>query len=441
MRSGLITALLALALAAPASAKVFPYPYEKHVLDNGLKVYLIPMPSQGLCAYYSVVRTGSRDEVEPGHSGFAHFFEHMMFRGTEKYPARVYDDLVTSMGADANAYTTDDYTCYHLAFSAPDLPKVIEIEADRFQHLSYAEPDFQTESGAVYGEYRKGRTQPFSVLDEKVRDTAFDVHTYKHTTIGFEKDVAAMPTMYEYSKSFFQRFYRPDNVVIVVTGDFDPKATLQRIQAAYGGWKPGYQAPAVTPEPEQKGMRSTDIAYDGRTLPIVALCWKGLAFDPGSKESAAATLLGDLAFGETSEVYKELVLEKRMAQRVMSDFSGNRDPGLFGVYAMVGKEADIDAVKQALMAAVKRYQETPPDARRVEDMKKRARYAMLMGLDTPDHVAGALAPIIALTGGIEAVDQEYATMDTVTPADVQAVAKKVLQDDRLTVAILKGVKS
>ena len=206
MRSGLITAALVLAMAAPASAKVFPYPYQTHTLDNGLKVYLIPMPSQGLCAYYSVGRTGSRDEGEPGHSGFAHFFEHMMFRGTEKYPAQAYDDLVTSMGADANAYTTDDYTCYHLAFSTPDLAKVIEIESDRFQHLSYAEPDFQTESGAVYGEYRKNKTQPFGVLEEKIKDTAYDVHTYKHTTIGFEKDIAAMPTMYDYSKGFFQRF-------------------------------------------------------------------------------------------------------------------------------------------------------------------------------------------------------------------------------------------
>jgi len=441
MRSGLITAALVLAMAAPASAKVFPYPYQTHTLDNGLKVYLIPMPSQGLCAYYSVVRTGSRDEVEAGHSGFAHFFEHMMFRGTEKYPAQAYDDLVTSMGADANAYTTDDYTCYHLAFSTPDLARVIEIESDRFQHLSYAEPDFQTESGAVYGEYRKNKTQPFGVLEEKIKDTAYDVHTYKHTTIGFEKDIAAMPTMYDYSKGFFQRFYRPDNVVLVVTGDFDPAKTLALIQSAYGGWKPGYQAPPITPEPEQKGARAVDISYEGRTLPIVTLAWKGMSFDPNSKEMAAASLLGDLAFGETSEVYKDLVLDKRIAQRVTGDFSPNRDPGLWAVYAMVNQEADVDAVKQALMAAVKRYQDSPPDAGRLEDIKKRSRYGMLMGLDTPDHVAGALAPIIALTGGIEAVDQMYSTMDQVTPADVQAVAKKFLQDDHLTVAILKGVKS
>ena len=230
-------------------------------------------------------------------------------------------------------------------------------------------------------------------------------------------------------------------MVLVVTGDFDPAKTLALIQSAYGGWKPGYQAPPITPEPEQKGARAVDISYEGRTLPIVTLAWKGMSFDPNSKEMAAASLLGDLAFGETSEVYKDLVLDKRIAQRVTGDFSPNRDPGLWAVYAMVNQEADVDAVKQALMAAVKRYQDSPPDAGRLEDIKKRSRYGMLMGLDTPDHVAGALAPIIALTGGIEAVDQMYSTMDQVTPADVQAVAKKFLQDDHLTVAILKGVKS
>jgi zinc protease len=441
MRSGLLTATLLLALAAPASAKVFPYAYRLHQLDNGLRIYFIPMPSHGLVAYYSVVRTGSRDEVEPGHSGFAHFFKHMMFRGTEKYPAREYDRIVTTMGADANAYTTDDYTCFHMAFSTPDLPKVIEIEADRFQNLSYQEPDFQTEAGAVYGEYRKNKTQPFAALSEALHDKAYDVHTYKHTTMGFEKDIAAMPTMYDYSKSFFQRFYRPENVVLVVAGDFDTTRTLALIRQHYAGWKSGYAAPKVQAEPPRQGTRSVDVAYDGRSLPIVVYAWQGMAFDPSSKDMAAATLLGDLAFGETSEIYRDLVLDKHMVQRLSSDFGANRDPGLFTVGAVVGKEQDVEAVRQAIVAAIKRYQDAPPDAKRLDDLKKRSRYELILGLDTPDHVAGALAHYLALTGDLSSVDRMFAAMDQVTPADVQAAAKKYLQDDRLTVATLKGVKS
>ena len=142
-------------IGADSDGRIFPYPSKTFVLANGLKIYTIPTPTKGIVSYYSVVRTGSRDEWEEGHSGFAHFFEHMMFRGTKKYPGHIYDSLTISMGANANAYTTDDYTCYHLTTTAANLEKVIELESDRFQNLSYEEDPFKTESGAVYGEYRK----------------------------------------------------------------------------------------------------------------------------------------------------------------------------------------------------------------------------------------------------------------------------------------------
>ena len=432
---------LLLLLAAPGWAGVFPYTYEVQTLDNGLKTILIPMPGSGLVSYYSVVRTGSRDEVEPGHTGFAHFFEHMMFRGTEKFPAEARERIMTGMGANANAYTTDDFTCYYVNVASEDLPKVIELEGDRFQNLSYAEAVFQTESGAVYGEYRKNRTQPFSVLFEALQDKAYDVHTYKHTTIGFEKDIAAMPTMYEYSKSFFARFYRPENVILLVSGDFDPQAVMAQIRQNYAGWKPGYQAPAVQPDPEQKGERSLEVSYDGRTLPMVTIAWKAPAFDASSREVAAGTLLGDLLFGETSAAYRELVLEKRLAQRLFAGFRFSRDPGLWTVSAQVAGEQNIGAVREAIDQAVLRIQENPPAAKDLDDLKRRSRYGFLMGMDTPDRVAGGLARFIALSGGIEAVDALFTGMSQVTPEDIQAAARKYLTRDRRTVAILKGAQS
>ena len=435
-----IMGLAVLLGAAMAGAGVFPYQFQVHRLDNGLSVILIPMPSEGLVAYYSVVRTGSRDEVEPGHSGFAHFFEHMMFRGTKKVPGDVYDKLMTGMGANANAYTTDDYTCFHLSIAASDLPRVIELEADRFQNLDYPLADFQTESGAVYGEYRKGRTSPFSVLDEALRDRAFDVHTYKHTVIGFEKDVAAMPTMYDYSKSFFTRFYRPENVVIVVAGDFDPARALSLITQAYGGWKPGYVAPKVEPEPKHDGERRLDVKYDGRTLPIVAVAWPGARFDAKGKDAAAGTLLANLAFGETSETYRQLVLEQHTVQRLLAGFEFNRDPGLWAVWAMVSEEKDIPSVQVAIDQAVARLQCAPPDAKQLDDLKHRERYDFLMDMDTPDHVAGGLAPFVAMTGGIGAVEEYFATMAALSPADIQDAARRLLTPQVRTVAVLKGVQ-
>jgi zinc protease len=434
-------ATLLLLIAAPSWAGILPFKYQVQTLDNGLKTILVPMPGSGLVAYYSVVRTGSRDEVEDGHTGFAHFFEHMMFRGTPKYPADVRDKIVTGMGANTNAFTTDDFTCFYLDVASEDLPKVIELEADRFQHLAYAEPAFQTEAGAVFGEYRKNRTSPFSVLNEAVQNKAYDSHTYKHTTMGFEKDIAAMPTRYEYSKSFFQRFYRPENVVVLVVGDFDPKAAMTQIRQQYGSWKPGYQAPAVQPEPEQKGERTVDVAYEGRTLPILSINWKAPAFDATSREVAAGAVLGDLLFGETSPAYRELVLDKRLAQRLGPGFRLNRDPGLWSVTAVVAGEPNLAKVREVIEQSVAKMQETPPSAEDLQAIKSRNRYGFLMGMDTPDHVAGGLARFIALSGNIESIETFYAALDKVTPEDVQAAARKFLTNDRRTVATLKGVAS
>jgi zinc protease len=419
---------------------IFPYAYRTETLPNGLRVIMIPMESPGLVAYYSIVRTGSRDEVESGKSGFAHFFEHMMFRGTKKYPGPVYDSLVTSIGADANAYTTDDYTAYHLNFATEDLERVIELESDRFQNLDYEEPAFKTEAGAVYGEYRKSITSPFALLNEKVQDLAYDVHTYKHTTIGFEADIKAMPEGYAYSKSFFRRFYRPDNVVIVISGDFDTVKTLELIKRYYGSWEKGYVVPSVLPEPPQTKERFAEVSYPGKTLPIVDIAYKGDALDPGNKHFVAALLLGELAFGENSDLYKKLVIQEQKVQFISSSIPMNRDVPLFEIYSMVKKEEDISYVRDEVYRTLEDFKVKPVEQKKLNDLKRRNKYGFLMGLDTPDNVAGGLARYVALTGGIGIVDQLYSQFDKVTPQEIAEAASRYFVPERRSFVVLKGAK-
>jgi len=423
--------------ASPKGADgVFPYKVQTTVLDNGLKVVFVPMPSHGLSAYWSIVRTGSRDEVEPGVTGFAHFFEHIMFRGTETLPGPAYDKIVNGMGADANAFTTDDFTAYHMGFATADLPTVVKIEADRFQHLSYDETQFKTESGAVYGEYRKGRTSPFEVLFESLQDAAFDQHTYKHTTIGFEADIKAMPEHYDYSKGFFQRFYRPENVVVVVAGDFEPRATLDLIKKEYGGWKKGYQAPAITPEPEQTKQRRVDVPFEGQTLPILCVAFKGEKLIPTDRRMVAGTLIGELAFGETSPLYKKLVLDEQRVDALFQNFDYNRDPGLWAVFALVKDPADVAAVEGDIWSAIDGLRRAPPTQQQLDAIRSRLKYHFLTQLATPSGVCEQVARLVALTGGHDVVDTLYATLDTVTPQDVQDAANAWLTPARSTVAVL-----
>jgi zinc protease len=432
--------MLPLLLTGAAPQGVFPYAYSSQTLPNGLRVVMIPMPADGLMSYYSVVRTGSRDEYEPGHSGFAHFFEHMMFRGTEQISAEELNRIATTLGADTNAYTTNDYTAYYLNFGSADLARVVEIEADRFQHLAYAEREFQTESGAIYGEFRKGRTDPYAVLDEVMSNTAYDVHTYKHTTIGFERDIKAMPTMFDYSRSFFRRYYRPENVVLLLTGDFDPTRAMALIQQHYAGWQRGYVAPEIPVEPEQKGERRAQARYEGQTLPMLAVGWKCPAFDPKSVDVAAGRVLGELLFGQTSPLYADLVLDRRVVQELYTSFTSDRDPSLWGVVASVTDEGKLAEVEAAIERAVAALVAAPPEPRRVDDLKRHLRYAFLLGLDTPASVNARLARFVAHTGDVAAVDTWFATLAAVTPADVQRVAARVLTRAHRTVVTLKGVQ-
>jgi zinc protease len=413
---------------------VFPYAVHQKTLPNGLEAIVVPMPSDGLVSYWSIVRTGSRDEVEPGVTGFAHFFEHMMFRGTEKHPE--YDRVTNGIGADANAFTNDDITAYHLSFAKEDLATVVDVEADRFQHLRYDEPQFKTEAGAVYGEYRKSRTSPFSVLFEALQDAAFDVHTYKHTTIGFEADIQKMPEQFAYSRTFFERFYRPENVVVLVAGDVEPAATFALIERNYAGWKPGYTAPKVPVEPPQTAQRRITVPFDGQTLPILCISFKGERFLPTEPRMLAGQLLGDLAFGETAPLYKKLVLEEQRLQMLGASFTPSRDPSLWSVFAMVKDPADLPAIEGEIWDAIAELQREPVAAARLDEIRSREKYGFLSGLSTPDGVASAVAYPIAMTGGLECIEQQYATLERVTPADVQAAAATWLRPESSTVAVL-----
>ena len=142
----LILGCIGAAAFGASPAKVFPYSYSQQDLPNGLRLVVVPQESSNIAATYIVVRTGSRNEVETGRTGFAHLFEHLMFKGTAAWPEAKYTDTLERMGAISNAYTTDDYTCFYTVFSKEDLPAVLAMEADRFQHLKFSEADFKTET-------------------------------------------------------------------------------------------------------------------------------------------------------------------------------------------------------------------------------------------------------------------------------------------------------
>jgi zinc protease len=436
-------AIVCVAFSSPsqetsAVTPIIPYPTETRTLPNGLTAIVVPMPSDGLAAFWTIVRTGSRDEYEENRTGFAHFFEHMMFRGTRRFPSDVYNRIITTIGADANAYTTDDHTAYHLAMAAEDLEQVMDLESDRFQNLSYAESAFQTEAGAVYGEYRKSRTEPEFALYEELVGAAFERHPYGHTTLGYERDIAIMPTLYDYSREFFGRYYRPENTVLFIAGDVEPSAVFALVEKYYSGWQRGYVAPRIPTEPEQTAARRVDVAYDGQTLPIVLIGYKLPVYDAADRTRVAADLFADLAFGETSEAYRRLVLDEQVVEDLDAGAAYNRDPGLLEIYARIKDPARVDYVLGVIDETIAQFRAAPPEASRLTDLQRRLRYGFLMGLQTPDAVASRVAQFVALSGDLTGLDRLHATYAAITPADVQTAAERYLVAERRTVGVLRS---
>jgi zinc protease len=436
----LVLLLLAAAVAFAASPpqKIFPYDYVQEDLPNGLRLITVPTDFPNIVAVYIVVQTGSRNEVEAGKTGFAHLFEHIMFKGTEKYPQAVYEQTMKQAGAATNAYTSGDLTCYHATFSQEDLETILAMEADRFQRLRYTEPQFRTEALAVLGEYNKNSTNPFRQLDEKLAETAFTRHTYRHTTMGFLDDIKQMPEQYEYSKLFFDRYYRPEYTTIIVAGAAKPKEVRAIVDKYWAAWQRGRYRPDIPAEPPQTAPRTGHVDWPAPTLPLVTVAFKSPAYDDSARTVPALTALGELAFSRSSDLYQRLVIQEQKVDMFGGGYTNQVDPGLFEITARVKRAADMDYVRDQILATIKSFQEKPPDAARLDALKRRARYSFALGMDNSDSIAGTLARYVALRRTPETINRFYDMFARVTPEDVREAARRYLVESGRTIVTLTG---
>jgi zinc protease len=415
---------------------VFPFPVTTFELDNGLRVVGVDYDSPGIVAYYTVVRTGSRNEVEPGFSGYAHFFEHMMFRGTERYPTEAYNAVVKRIGADSNAFTTSDWTAYYIVASSGALEIIMDLESDRFQRLRYSEDDFRTEAGAILGEYNLNFSNPVSLLRERLYDLAYTAHPYKHTTIGLLDDIREMPNHYDYSLQFYDRYYRPENCIVVVVGDFDG-AELERLAAEYyGEWERGDFEPEIPPEPAQTEARSARVTWPNPTLPFLMMGYHAPAFSDQRIDMPALDVLSQLLFSETSPLFRKLYLEEQVVDALQGGALDSRDAPLFTIIARITDSTRIEYVRDAIIDEIERLKTEPVDEAMLAATKSHMRYGFAMGLDNPGGIAQTLGHYLQLTEDPATVNRVYELYDAVSPDDVRMVANAYFADTNRTVVIL-----
>ncbi len=422
--------------------KILPYPIYQHRLDNGLNVVTVPFDSPGLAALHIVTRVGARNEVEPGVTGFAHFFEHMMFRGTDKYSKEAYSAALKSTGAAANANTTQDRTDYHMTGNADKLELMFDLESDRFMNLKYSEHEFKTEAGAVKGEYTKNFASPYQQLNEKRAETAFKVHTYSHTTMGYFKDIVDMPNQYAYSKKFFERYYRPEYNTVLVVGDVTPERVNALAEKYFGAWKHGSYQSVVPVEPEQTETRYTHL-QNGSIPAYLSMSYKGPAFSDSKIDMPALDVLSSIVFSNTSDLYKKLVIKEQKVRFIGGGAFDSRDPNLFTIQASMVKKEDMPYVMAEIEKAIARVETEDVDTKILQRTKSSLKYGYAMSIDTPDAIARSLSHYIQLTGDPESVNRLYALYDKVTAEDIKMVANQYFKPEHLTIATIsddeKGV--
>jgi zinc protease len=424
------------AVDAAPSAEILPYRATEKTLENGLKVIVVPVPMPNIVSLQIPVQTGSRNEVEAGKTGFAHFFEHMMFRGTQKFPPARYESIITMAGARQNAYTTDDYTNYHITFAKADLERMLEIEADRFQNLAYSEEQFRTEARAVLGEYNKNSANPINKLLEVLQDTAYTTHTYKHTTMGFIADIEAMPDQMEYAKVFFERWYRPEYATVILVGDVEPESAIALVEKHFGAWKRGSYQVEIPQEPAQSAPKYAHVPWDVATQPMVGVSFHGPAFSESQLDSVALDLLMELYFGSTSELYKRLVLQEQKADALFYFSPDSKDPSLASILAQLRDPKDSLYVRDAIFETLARARVEPIDPARLAAAKANNRYGTARSLDSTDAIAGRLARYVHHRRAYDTFNALFRLYERAQPADLSAAGQKYFRSERMVVTTL-----
>ena len=413
----LLTLLAATALSFPK------LDYTHRVLDNGLEVYAIEDHSTPTVAIQVWYRVGSKDDP-PGRSGFAHLFEHMMFKSTKNMPAEMLDRLTEDVGGFNNATTFDDSTPYYEVVPSNYLETLLWAEAERMGSLTVDEVNFRSERDVVKEEFRyRVLAPPYGRLFYSIVKHSFDRHPYRRPGIGSIEELDAATI--EDVRRFHATHYRPDNAVLIVAGDFDP-AQLQK-------WVDKYFAPIPKPdtkiprvdveEPQRKEEKRVVERVPNVPLPAVALTWLA----PAASHADAAALevaTAILSRGESSRLYQSLVYRQNLAVEVEAAAELNQDLGFAGVLAIMASGHTAEEGEKALRAEVKALQEKPVPAAELEKAKNLLLTDALRDRETNNGKAFALGQAIVLEGDPAAVNRSLAELEAVTPADVQRVMRK-----------------
>jgi zinc protease len=411
----------------------------EYQLNNGMKVIVREDHRAPTVAHMVWYNAGSLDEVN-GQTGVAHVLEHMMFKGTHQVPAGAFSRQVAALGGRENAFTSKDYTAYFQQIEKRHLPKVMALEADRMQNLNLSAEEFSKEIQVVMEERRlRTEDQARALVYEQLLATAFIANPYRRPIIGWMNDLEAMKV--EDARDWYQRWYVPNNATLVVVGDVETQQVIQWAREAFEPI-PSRSLPERRPqiEPIQRGLREIVVKAPAEN-PYLVMAWRTPRFDhdPSNRRDVLALelLAGILDGHDNARLNRRLVRDQHLAHQVGASFDGvGRGPQLFMLDGSPVKGQTPAKLRDALKAQIHDIAEKGITENELARVKAQLRAAQIYKRDS---VLGQAMEIGAgeITGTPwQDETQRHTELMAITPAQIQAVAKKYFSDDGLTVAVL-----
>ena len=423
----------AAAPAAGGSIIVPPVAYTERALANGLQFIAVrsrTSPTVSVQVWYHV---GAKDDPK-GRSGFAHLFEHLMFKSTKYLRAEQFDRLTEDVGGSNNAFTSNDVTAYHAVVPSNHLETLLWAEAERMANLKVDEANFISERAVVEEEYRERvLTSPYGRLGNAMSSSSYLVHPYKRPSIGSIDDLEAA-SLADVA-AFHSTYYRPDNATLVVAGDFDPKQLDDWVDKYFGAVpRPAAALPRFNAsEPAWRVDRNVTVTGPQVPLPAVAVTWLAppvTSPDAPALQIAAALLSG----GESSRLNLALVYRQQIASSASFDADLRAGPGLLIASAVAASGRPLAQVESALLAEVRRLATRPIPPTELAKIKTQVLTAALLSRQTPTGVGMAIAEAAVLEGGAAQVNAGVVALQGVTAAQVaQALKHYVLGAHKVTI--------
>ena len=411
--------------------------YELMTLPNGLTVVLSEDHSTPIVHLQLWYHVGSKNE-KPGRTGFAHLFEHLMFKGSRNVEPEGHTSLISSVGGQANAYTEDDVTVFWETVPSQYLPLILWLEGDRMASLRINQETFTNEREVVKEERRmRVDNQPYGKLSEIIYDQAFTTHPYKHTTIGSMQDLEAASV--DDVRDFFNTYYVPENATLTIVGDFDP-AQAKELVAEHMGRVPKAQRPVprdIPKEPPQTKERHVTLDAPW-PLPAVIVAHH-ITYD-GHPDSYPLHIVSKvLSDGQSSRIYKSLVYDKRLAVAAFGGANLIEDPNLFYAVAIVQPGHTPDEAIDALIEELDLLKKEPISDHELQRAKNQFARDYIVGRESNQQKAGQLAHAVVIHGDITTADGEFEIFQNITKTDVQRVARTFFTpENRLVITLQPG---